>query len=162
RFGEGMTHAAAESEHPLLVLDVAADRRAMGLPPQYLKDFPIYFGVPIRSGDVLLGVLSVSFPAGAPPTADEREAIELYAGQAAVAITNARLYAEATRREREAEELARLARELSETLDVTDVGARIVESVLPLFEGRSSGLYALEEDGSFRGIAWGGDARARY
>src|SRR5947207_13106632 len=125
RFGEGLTHAAAQSGRPLLVLDVATDRRAMGLPPHYLKDFPIYFGVPIQSGDVLLGVLSVSFPAGAPPTADEREAIELYAGQAAVAITNARLYAEATRREREAEELARIARVLSETLDVTDVGERI-------------------------------------
>ena len=162
RFGEGLTHAVAESGRPLLVLDATADPRTVGLPPQYLRDFPIYYGVPIQSGDVLLGVLSVSFPAGAPPTADEREAIELYAGQAAVAMKNARLYAEATRREREAEELSRIARVLNETLDVADVGERIVESVRPLFEARSSGLYSLEADGSFRAIAWGGDARTRY
>ena len=81
---------------------------------------------------------------------------------ATLVTEQARLYAEATRREREAGELARIARVLNETLDVAGVGDRIVESVLPLFEGRSSGLYALEPDGSLRAIAWGGDARERY
>jgi GAF domain-containing protein len=162
RFGEGLTHVVAESGGPLLVLDAQADSRTAGLDPQALREFPIYYGVPIQAGETLLGVLSVSFPGGAPPTADEREAIELYAGQAAVAIRNAQLFAQSVRREREAEELARIARVLTESLDVADVGPRIVESVLPLFEARSSGLYALEPDGSFRGVAWGGTARERY
>ncbi len=162
RFGEGLTHLVAESGRPLLVLDATTDPRTVGLDPQSLREFPIYYGVPIQSGETLLGVLSVSFATGAPPTADERESIELYAGQAAVAIRNAQLYAEAMRREREAEALARIARVLSESLDVADVGERTVEGVLPLFEGRSSGLYTLAPDGSFRGVAWGGDARTRY
>jgi len=118
--------------------------------------------VPIQAGETLLGVLSVSFPGGAPPTADEREAIELYAGQAAGAIRNAQLFEQSVRREREAEELARIARVLTASLDVADVGPRIVESVLPRFEARSSGLDALEADRSFRGVAWGGTARERY
>jgi signal transduction histidine kinase/CheY-like chemotaxis protein len=162
RFGEGLTHVVAESGQSLLVVDAPHDARTAGLDPQALREFPIYYGVPIQAGETLLGVLSVSFPGGAPPTADEREAIELYAGQAAVAIRNAQLFEQTERREREAEELARIARLLSESLDVAAVGGRIVESVLPLFDARSSGLYALEPDGSFRGIAWGGSARDRY
>ena len=162
RFGEGLTHAVAALGRPLLVVDAPSDSRTAGLDPRALREFPIYYGVPIQSGDTLLGILSVSFPAGAPPRADEREAIELYAGQAAVAIRNARLFEQTKRREREAEELARTSRVLSESLDVSDVGERIVESVLPLFEARASGLYALEPDRSFRCVALGGSARDRY
>jgi GAF domain-containing protein/ActR/RegA family two-component response regulator/anti-sigma regulatory factor (Ser/Thr protein kinase) len=141
RFGEGLTHVVAESRRPLLVMDVAADPRTMGIAAQARQQFPVYYGVPIQSGETLLGVLSVSFPAGAPPSADEREAIEVYAGQAAVAIRNARLFEQSDRRRRAAEMLARVGRELSQALDFEVLAGRIQESVRDLLGAQWSGLY---------------------
>ena len=68
----------------------------------------------------------------------------------------ARDLTERRRAERAAGELARLARLLTETLDVEEVGRRTVESVLPLFDAAFSRLRLLEPDGSMRLIAWSG------
>jgi GAF domain-containing protein len=118
--------------------------------------------VPLVVKDAVVGALAIGDVEGRSFTDEEVQTLQTFADQAALALENARLYSEAMRREREAEELARIARVLGASLEVADVGERIVESVLPLFEGRSSGLYALENDGSFRGVAWGGEARERY
>ena len=161
RFGRGLTHAVAESRCPLLVLDAAADPRTAGLAPHALQQFPVYYGVPIQAGEALLGVLSVSFPAGAPPTADEREAIELYAGQAAVAIKNARLFAQSERRRRAAELLARVGRQLSQALDFDVLAARIQDSVRDILAARWSGLYRYEPaTAALVGFDLSGDARS--
>jgi hypothetical protein len=53
------------------------------------------------------------------------DGVKAFADSAALALENARLYAEATRRRQEAEEVARFARILTETLDVATVGDRI-------------------------------------
>ncbi len=90
------------------------------------------------------------------------EEIRLVSGisdQAAMFIENARLYSEATRRRREAEELARLARMLTESLDAADVGERIVESSLQLLGGQFSVLRLLQPDGTLKLIASKGDPR---
>ena len=68
----------------------------------------------------------------------------------------ARDLTERRRVERAAGELARLARVLTETLDVEEVGRRTVESVLPLFGAAFSRLRLLQPDGSMRLIAWSG------
>ncbi len=158
RFGEGLTHVVAESRRPLLVQDAAADPRTSGLARQALQQFPVFYGVPIQSGDTLLGVLSVSFPAGAPPTADEREAIELYAGHTAVAIKNARLFEQSERRRRAAELLARVGRELSQALDFEVLAVRIQDSVRDLLGTRWSGLYRYDSPtGSLIAFGLSGD-----
>jgi signal transduction histidine kinase len=74
---------------------------------------------------------------------------------------SARREADAARLESEdrrviAEELARLARALNETLDVTSVAERTVEAALALFRVRASGLRLLAPDGSLVGVAYGG------
>src|SRR5207244_12047707 len=84
---------------------------------------------------------------------------QTFAGQAARALENARLYTEARRRRLEAEELARLARTLTESLDPQAVGERIAESVLALFQVRSSVLRLLRSDGSLVSLARGGRRR---
>ena len=55
-----------------------------------------------------------------------------------------------------AEELARLARAMNETLDVASVAERTVEAALGLFRARASGLRLLAPDGSLVGIAFSG------
>jgi len=54
----------------------------------------------------------------------------------------------AARARREAEELARSARFLTETLDMTTVGRRVVDSVRALFEVPAAGLRLREADGA--------------
>lgn len=80
---------------------------------------------------------------------------------------SARREADAARVESEerrvvAEELARLARAMNETLDVTSVAERIVESALALFRARASGLRLAAPDGSLVGIAFGGAMKALF
>jgi len=59
----------------------------------------------------------------------------------------------------EAEELARVARLVSETLDLATVGERIAEGVLGLLGVHTSALRLVQPDGSLVGIAAGGRAR---
>jgi GAF domain-containing protein/DNA-binding response OmpR family regulator/anti-sigma regulatory factor (Ser/Thr protein kinase) len=88
---------------------------------------------------------------------EEVRLVEAMSDQAAMFVENARLYAEAQRRRREAEELARLARMLTERLDAADVGERIVESALGLLEGTFSVLRLLEPDGALKLVTAKGD-----
>ena len=60
------------------------------------------------------------------------------------------------RARREAEELARIARFLTETLDAATVGRRVVESVRALFEVPAAGLRLREADGSLVQVATAG------
>ena len=115
--------------------------------------------VPLRVGERVIGALGVGDRLGRRFDADEIRLAEAFADQAALALENARLYTEATRRRLEAEELARLAGTLTESLDLRNVGDRIVESVLALFQVRSSVLRMLRPDGSLGILAGGGRFR---
>ena len=118
--------------------------------------------VPMRAEGRTIGSLSISDRAGRVFSEAETRLLQAFADQAALALENARLYAETMRRRHEAEELARLAQTLTESLDVSDVVGRTVESVLPLFGARSSVLRLLQPDGSLVALALGGQSRANF
>jgi len=61
--------------------------------------------------------------------------------------------AELARQRHESAELARVARLISETLDLTTVGQRIAESVLGLLEVHSSAIRLCRPDGTLEAIA---------
>src|SRR5215510_3381420 len=115
--------------------------------------------VPLRVGERVIGALGVGDWVGRQFDSDEIRLAEAFADQAALALENARLYTEATRRRLEAEELARLAGTLTESLDPRDVGQRIVDSVLVLFQVQSSVLRMLRPDMSLVTLAGGGRVR---
>jgi len=54
---------------------------------------------------------------------------------------------------RHADELARVARTLTESLDITEVAERIAKSILPLFRAQSSVVRLLKPDGSLACVA---------
>ncbi|HEV8472752.1 MAG TPA: GAF domain-containing protein [Methylomirabilota bacterium] len=118
--------------------------------------------VPLVVNETVIGVLTVGEARGHVFDADAARLGQAFADQAALALANARLYAEATRRRTEAEELARLARSLTETLDVAAVVERMADSVLPLFHAQSSVVRLLEPDGSLVALALGGRAREAF
>jgi GAF domain-containing protein/CheY-like chemotaxis protein len=116
-------------------------------------------GVPLLVRDRVSGALVIADRTGRVFGAEETRLAQAFADQAALALENARLYAETTRRRREAEQLAGLVRTLTESLDVSDVVGRAVESVLPLFGATSSVLRLAQPDGSLAALAIGGVSR---
>ncbi len=142
-FGRGITHAVAQSGQPVLLPDALGDPRLVSTMWREEHGLKVYYGVPISAGGELMGVLGVALSETAPPTAEEREIVDLLASHAAVAIGNARLFAESETRRRTAEALAEVWRFLSETFDVAALGQRIADVVLRALRVRSAVLYRL-------------------
>jgi len=142
-FGRGMTHAVAQSGQPVLLPDALGDPRLVSAMWHEERGLKVYYGVPISAGGELMGVLNVALSETAPPTAEEREIVDLLASHAAVAIGNARLFAESETRRRTAEALAEVWRFLSETFDVAALGQRIADVVLRALRVRAAVLYRL-------------------
>jgi PAS domain S-box-containing protein len=162
--GKGMGGRVMVTGRPFRTDDYANDPRITKdyLPDALMVEVVCQLVVPIEAGDRMGGLLYVSRRTRQPFTdADEALLLRL-ASHAGIAITNARLYEEAEQRRREAQELVRIARSLTETLDIETLGERIVESLLSLFGVRSSALRLIEPDGSLRGIAWAGAARQHF
>jgi GAF domain-containing protein len=142
-FGTGITHAVAQSGQPVLLPDALGDPRLVSAMWRLERGLKVYYGVPISAGGELMGVLSVALSETEPPTAEEREIVDLLASHAAVAIGNARLFAESETRRRTAEALAEVWRFLSETFDVAALGQRIADVVLRALRVRAAVLYRL-------------------
>jgi GAF domain-containing protein len=142
-FGHGLTHAVAQSGHPMLLSDVSGDPRLVSAKWREDSGLKAYYGVPITAGGELMGVLSVALADHDEPTAEEREIVDLLASHAAVAIGNARLFAESETRRRAAEALSEVWRFLSETFDVAALGQRIADVVLRALQVRAAALYRL-------------------
>src|SRR6267142_1320130 len=88
-FGRGMTHAVAQSGQPVLLADALGDPRLVSAMWHEERGLKVYYGVPISAGGELMGVLNVALSETAPPTAEEREIVDLLASHAAVAIGRA-------------------------------------------------------------------------
>jgi signal transduction histidine kinase len=138
-------------------LDVRTDPRARN--PEFFKKHGLisYLGVPFAVQGEALGVLSLYTKEKHAFSEQEIEFLSTLAAQGSIAIMNSQLYEKAERRRREAEELARLAQSLTETLDMAAIGERIVTSVREILGARGSILRTKESDGSFRLLASSGE-----
>jgi GAF domain-containing protein len=146
RFGEGLTDVVAQTGRPLLVEDMPGDPRAATRGWYAERGFTTYYGVPIDAGGELLGVLNVNFLHGQPPTPDECEIIELFASHAAVAIRNARRFAQSEARRRAAEALLDLSRAMSETMEPGLVARRVADRVRVSLGAQSSSVFRLDAE----------------
>jgi GAF domain-containing protein/CheY-like chemotaxis protein len=158
--GTSSSGRAVELGTPVMTANMASDpalvlTEALRADMQGVGDFA-QLSVPLRAKGQTIGALSISDRAGRLWNDAEVRLLQAFADQAALALENARLYAETTRRRHEAEELARLAQILTESLDVSDVVGRTVESVMPLFGAQSSVLRLMQPDGSLVALAAGG------
>jgi len=158
--GTGAAGLAALTRRPVASADVLSDPEITLTPD--VREWIEAAGrraalaVPLVVNDTVVGALSIADASGRVFDEEEVQVAQAFADQSALALANARLYAEAMRRRTEAEELARLARTLTESLDVEAVVSRTTESVLPLFSVHSSVLRRLEPDGSMVALGLGG------
>ena len=89
----GMLGAMLEAAAPYRTEDIHEDPRFRGWWPRRHPDMRSFLGVPIMSGDEVIGAFYLTEKQGAATfDADDEALIELLASHAAIAITNARLY----------------------------------------------------------------------
>ncbi len=107
-----------------------------------------WLGVPMLIGDRVLGVISVQSIERTHVYDDhDREILTAIASQAAIAVENARLFAEAQSRARETAVLAEVGREISATLDLNQVLGRITSSARELLLGETCAVFLPDEQG---------------
>jgi signal transduction histidine kinase/CheY-like chemotaxis protein len=123
--GERWAADVARSREPLVVDDARASAVAL----------------PLLVRQRLVGVLLLVTRCPHRFAAAELSLLGGFGVHAAIAIDNAMLFTRADRRRRAAEALAEVTRLMSQSLDVDEVGQRIVDSVRGLFDAVSAVLY---------------------
>lgn len=135
--GHGLIGALMRSKETIRIADIAEDPRSAGFPPNH-PVMTAFLGVPIRQGDQQLGQIYLTDKRGAKEfTPEDQQVIETLASYAAVAITNARLYARLLEREqiltRRTENLAlinELAGTLASSSDIDQILDKAVTQVM--------------------------------
>lgn len=136
--GRGVLGVLVREARPLRLRDIADHPQSYGFPPNH-PPMQSFLGVPIIVREKVFGRLYITEKRGAREFTkdDERLALNL-AGQAGVAIENARLYEEITSQQRDMavlEERERIAKELHDGViqSIYSVGLSL-QGTLPLIE----------------------------
>jgi GAF domain-containing protein/ActR/RegA family two-component response regulator len=158
-FHQGMTGRVGRTGRAEFVRDATQDKDFLFASPDVRQGII----VPLTGSDSrVLGTVGIESTGEPELTEADLTLLQLLADQISVAVVNARLYAQATRRQEEAEGLARTARTLTESLDTTEVGERIVQAVVQLFQAHAATLRLLQPDGSLLAVGLGGPVRDHY
>jgi signal transduction histidine kinase len=123
--GEGVAGWVAEHGIPAIVNDVRNDPRWTSKVDEISRfRTRAVMAVPVRLGEKLIGVMEVlNGTEAAPFDESSQRNLELFAGQAAVAITNARLF-ESVRQEKE--EMAVILADMAEGVVLIDARGRVL------------------------------------
>ena len=145
-FGEGSVGWVAAERRILEVADVFGDARFVA--PAWWKgrDLKSFLGVPVVLDGSLLAVLALCGRSAFRLGADERELLESFIAQAAVALRNMRLYAESSLYARRLETLTELSRTLTASLDPETILPAVLDAALTLFPGGACTLWTVEGD----------------
>jgi len=148
--GDGVAGFAARARRTMVTADALGDARFTISPEIRARleanGYRAVVAVPLVVEGRLVGVLSVGADAGRVFDADAVRLAETFAGQAALALENARLYRQTLGRLRQTRALAHVGRLVSATLDAETVRARIVESVRDLLGARAAALFHLSAE----------------
>src|SRR5437773_1911121 len=159
-YEQGSVGWVASHRRALVVDDVLADPRLVNRAWVERWGLRSFAGYPVLVGDELLAVMALANTEPLRFGADTQDLIDMFLAQAAIAIQNARAYREAQRRRDVAEVLARLARELTATLEVEPIAKLLARGAAELVNARAAGVYLVEpEEGSLHALAaYGADA----
>ncbi len=148
--GTGMAALAVSERQPVATADILTDPR-IALPPEArarmeAEPYRAVLAVPLLGQDGVLGVLSVRDYARRVFTAEEIQLVQTFADQAAAALQNAQLYVESTRRQRQAENLARLAQVITAPLALPEVLESVARAATDLLPDAASRIWVLEKE----------------
>jgi GAF domain-containing protein/CheY-like chemotaxis protein len=127
--GEGGVGWVVERREPILWTDVAADPRAINGPQMLRHGLRFFTAYPIAIGDRILGAFTVNRAAPWAMTPQTASLMGSLAAQAAIALENARLYSETTRRLTETRALLEVVEILNSTLDSGQLLRRVARKI---------------------------------
>lgn len=153
RPGVGALGVAVAQRRSLALADVRTDPRFVNKAWARSEGLVSALIVPLIEQERVHGMLAVFTRAPHEFTPEEIELLETFGGQEAIALQNARLYAEATMRARRMRRVAELSRLVSESLDLERVYAFVVRAARELLDVDFSRLWLLEENGEWLALA---------
>ncbi len=149
----------ANTGKPVFSSDCAHDPRNAVAALDCERGIVTYLGLPIKSRDEIVGVLTFNTLAPHDYSAGEQSCLATFAAQAAIAIENARLYHEARERGARFRALSELSRKVTASLDLQHVFDYAVQAAVDLLNLALARLWVCEEAGGcLRVSASAGDA----
>ena len=134
--GRGILGVLIHDAKPLRLHDLAEDPRSVGFPPGH-PPMRSFLGVPVLLRGVAYGNLYLTEKQNGEDFTDEdQELVTLLAGQAAVAIENARLYEASTRWSRQLQSLQEVGNALATETDLEKLLDLVVRRLRELLEAR--------------------------
>ncbi|MFL6016902.1 MAG: GAF domain-containing protein [Gaiellaceae bacterium] len=155
--GRGILGVLIHDASPLRLHDIRDDPRSVGFPPNH-PAMQTFLGVPVLLRGVAYGNLYLTEKEGKEDfTEDDEEVVRLLAGQAAVAIENARLYESATRWSRQLESLNEVASALVSETSLVPLLRLIASRLRELVDARLVMIALPAADGTMTVAAAAGD-----
>jgi len=158
--GRGILGVLIRDAEPLRLHDLAGDPRSVGFPPNHplMKTF---LGVPIMLRGVAYGNLYLTEKEGGEDfTEEDQELVTLLAGQAAVAIENARLYESSRRWADQLQSLIDVGNALARETDLEKILTLVADRLRELIDARLLLVLVPEPGGVLRIAAAAGDGAA--
>ncbi len=147
--GQGVTWWSVEHRQPVLLNDALADPRVIRIPNTPDEEEAIII-VPLISGDEVIGAMNIARRGGAEVSFSDPdfELVQLFAGQAAVAITNARLYEQLRERADAQKALAEIAAQIASLHEPQTVLDRAVADAARLLGADRAQINLLADGGA--------------
>jgi two-component system sensor histidine kinase DevS len=150
--GRGLLGAMREELEPVRIPEISADPRSVGFPKNH-PEMHSFLGVPILQGERLLGQIYLTDKMDYPEfTSEDERVLETLAAYAAIAITNARLYEQFVRRDRELQTrnddlklLNDVATTLTSSLDIDDILAKTLDLVMEYMSVEAGEIFLVED-----------------
>jgi PAS domain S-box-containing protein len=145
RLGEGVVGTVAERRAGMIVNDYRASPLAL---PFVLarEDITATLAEPVVYGDALFGVIVVNNDRRKPAFDDEdQKLLRLFAGQAAIAIANARLFGQLRQRNEELQALLTVTATVSRSLDTAAIAEAAVRATVEVLRVDAGRLYIFDE-----------------
>ncbi|MBW3613042.1 MAG: GAF domain-containing protein [Chloroflexi bacterium] len=148
--GRGVTWWSVEHREPVLLNDALSDPRVITIPGTPDEEEAIII-VPLISGDEVIGAMNIARRGAAEVafTDADFELVQLFAGQAAIAVTNASLVEELRERADAQRSLAEIAAQIAALHDPTTVIQRAVADAARLLQADRAQVNLALDDGHF-------------
>ncbi len=151
--GLGLIGELMNTDMPMRVPEISAHPKSAGF-PQHHPHMKSFLGVPIRAGDKQLGQIYLTEKNDASEfNADDEMIIQMLAGYAATAITNARLYEQMkqrdltlTRRNVDMGLLNGIASALTSSLELDEILNKTLGLVMNYMKVEAGDIFLLEDD----------------
>lgn len=149
---EGITGWVAKNKEPLLVPDVSSDERYI----EYTSETKSELAVPMLYGESLIGVLNVESSKFDAFKESDYEQLTALAGQAVIAIENARLYEELNKQVKTIESLHKVGAGITANIELIPILREIAKGLNEIVKADIPLVYLYDQEkDEFRNVYYG-------